>query len=103
MSYSSGSPITTVELPDAALRHLSPETNRCLLCGGALQITETELLDTRFGSSGTYSILRCVTCGLEQTCPRPSLAELKKLYERYYNFGGEKGTRYTRWREQFLS
>jgi 2-polyprenyl-3-methyl-5-hydroxy-6-metoxy-1,4-benzoquinol methylase len=77
--------------------------NACLVCGGALEITETNLSDTRFGSSGTYSIFRCISCGLEQTCPRPSLAELKELYERYYNFGGEKGTRYTRWREQFLS
>jgi len=32
----------------------------------------------------------------------PSLAELKELYETHYNFGGERDTLYTRWRERFL-
>ncbi len=60
------------------------------------------LSDTRFGVPGSYDIYRCAHCGLEQTLPRPSASELKRLYETYYNFGGETGTRYTRWRERFF-
>lgn len=33
----------------------------------------------------------------------PSGDELKRLYETYYNFGGEKGTTYTNLRAKFLS
>jgi SAM-dependent methyltransferase len=73
-----------------------------LLCGGALEVSEAGLSDTRFGTPGSYEIHRCVRCGLEQTFPTPSASELKELYETYYNFGGETGTRYTRWRERFL-
>jgi len=40
---------------------------------------------------------------MEQTLPVPSPGELKKLYEEYYNFGGEKGTIYTKSREAFFS
>jgi 2-polyprenyl-3-methyl-5-hydroxy-6-metoxy-1,4-benzoquinol methylase len=32
----------------------------------------------------------------------PSISELKELYETFYNFGGETGSRYTRWREYFF-
>jgi 2-polyprenyl-3-methyl-5-hydroxy-6-metoxy-1,4-benzoquinol methylase len=76
--------------------------NKCLLCGAVLEVSVKGLSDTRFGSPGTYEIRRCIKCGLEQTFPTPSVSELKDLYETYYNFGGETGTRYTRWRERFL-
>jgi len=78
------------------------EGSSCLLCGGALEVSEAGLSDTRFGTPGSYEIHRCVRCGLEQTFPTPSASELKELYETYYNFGGETGTVYTRWRERFL-
>jgi SAM-dependent methyltransferase len=82
---------------DAALKqHL------CLLCGSAMEISAIGLYDTRFGAPGTYDIYRCVDCGFEQTFPVPSISELKHLYETYYNFSGETGTRYTRWRERFF-
>jgi SAM-dependent methyltransferase len=74
----------------------------CLVCGSALVVALSGLTDNRFGSPGSYEIRRCVHCGLEQTYPTPSASELKALYETYYNFGGETGTRYTRWRERFL-
>jgi 2-polyprenyl-3-methyl-5-hydroxy-6-metoxy-1,4-benzoquinol methylase len=74
----------------------------CILCGSPLEMTVPGLGDTRFGVPGSYDIYRCVHCGLEETLPRPSPAELKKLYETYYNFGGETGTRYTRLRELFF-
>jgi SAM-dependent methyltransferase len=40
---------------------------------------------------------------MEQIWPQLSEGELKELYERYYNWGGEQGTVYTRIRERFLS
>jgi SAM-dependent methyltransferase len=80
----------------------SPTESRCILCGAALEMSVTGLSDTRFGVPGSYEIHGCAGCGLEQTVPRPSISELKSLYETYYNFGGETGTRYTRWREHFF-
>jgi 2-polyprenyl-3-methyl-5-hydroxy-6-metoxy-1,4-benzoquinol methylase len=60
------------------------------------------LFDDRFGAPGNYDITRCARCGLEQTGPQPSPDQLKELYERYYNFGGEADTFYTKIREWFL-
>ena len=60
------------------------------------------VIDTRFGTPGLYQIHRCVRCGFEQTSPVPSPSELKRLYEVYYNFGGEKGTLYTKLRARFF-
>jgi len=57
--------------------------------------------DNRFGIDGNYDIVQCTSCGLEQTTPIPSSDELKGLYERHYNFGGERDTTYTRIREWF--
>jgi SAM-dependent methyltransferase len=75
---------------------------RCILCGSSLKQILSGLSDTRFGTSGSYEIRQCGRCGLEQTWPVPSLAELKKLYEAQYNFGGETGTLYTSLREWFM-
>ncbi len=74
----------------------------CYLCGGALELVVSGLVDTRFGTPGSFEVQRCIRCGLEQTFPVPSLAALKELYEVEYNFGGEKDTLYTRLRERFL-
>ncbi len=74
----------------------------CILCGSPLEMTIAGLSDTRFGVPGSYDVYRCSHCGLEETLPRPSASELKRLYETYYNFSGERGTRYTRWREHFF-
>jgi SAM-dependent methyltransferase len=79
----------------------APES-RCILCAAALELSVEGLSDTRFGVPGSYDIYRCTQCDLEQIFPRPSMSELKRLYETYYNFGGETGTRYTRWRERFF-
>jgi 2-polyprenyl-3-methyl-5-hydroxy-6-metoxy-1,4-benzoquinol methylase len=75
----------------------------CLLCGGVLRVTANGLFDTRFGIDGTYTVAECRECALEQIAPVPTAAELKTLYEGYYNFGGRKGTRYEKIREKFLS
>jgi SAM-dependent methyltransferase len=73
------------------------------LCHGALEKSVGELFDTRFGVEGTYEVWRCLDCDLEQIFPVPTPAELGRLYETYYNFGGERGTAYTRMREWFFS
>ena len=75
----------------------------CLFCGQKTAIFREGVFDTRFGIGGTYNICRCADCGMEQTCPAPSLDELNGLYETYYNFGGEKDTAYTRLRARFLA
>lgn len=92
--------------PDATAVHDSAfepaRGARCHLCGSTLELVLDGVVDTRFGTPGHYQIQRCVRCGLEQTVPVPSLSELKSLYEVQYNFGGEKGTLYTRLRHRFF-
>jgi len=74
----------------------------CLLCASVSKVTVRGVTDNRLGTSGSYDVRRCVKCGFEQTSPLPSQTELTQLYEKHYNFGGEKGTLYTKLREQFL-
>ena len=61
------------------------------------------LSDNRFGSPGEYCIAKCDNCGLFQTISVQDAERLKQLYETFYNFGGEKGTIYTKVREVFFS
>ena len=61
------------------------------------------LFDDRFGVPGTYDIVQCSSCGMEQIWPQPTERELKELYEQFYNWGGEQGTAYTNLRERFLA
>jgi SAM-dependent methyltransferase len=79
------------------------QESACLLCHGGLEKSVGGLYDTRFGIEGSYEAWRCRECGLEQIFPVPTAEELGGLYERYYNFGGERGTSYTRLREWFFS
>jgi SAM-dependent methyltransferase len=74
----------------------------CLLCGAETRPVLDHVTDTRFGSPGEWRIMHCDACGLEQTDPRPSSSELKTLYEKYYNYGGEAGTSYTGWRDRII-
>ncbi len=75
----------------------------CVCCGGQIIEVLPQVFDTRFGVPGEYAICKCSECGLEQILPRPSADELQLLYATYYNFGGERDTTYTRWREWFLA
>jgi SAM-dependent methyltransferase len=95
----------TETTPTSSGSHLHPETektNGCLLCGALLEVVLTGVTDNRLGTPGSYEIRQCVRCGFEQTFPVPRLAELTELYEKHYNFGGQKDTLYTRLREWFL-
>jgi 2-polyprenyl-3-methyl-5-hydroxy-6-metoxy-1,4-benzoquinol methylase len=81
-----------------------PSDNRpCGVCGQACRVTLEGLFDDRFGAPGTYAILRCLNCGLEQTWPRPSESELKELYEKFYNTGINSGSAYRALRERFIA
>jgi SAM-dependent methyltransferase len=71
---------------------------RCVLCGGGLATVVRDVTDTRFGVPGRFAIARCQACGLEQTLPRPSQAELIRLYEEHYNFAGATGRSYLKLR-----
>ncbi len=93
------SPATTRQ---AVEKYTAPEKKGgCLLCGGTATVLLPGVTDTRFGIAGSYDVLRCTACGLEQTYPIPLPGELKALYEKHYNFGGERDTAYTRIREWF--
>jgi 2-polyprenyl-3-methyl-5-hydroxy-6-metoxy-1,4-benzoquinol methylase len=102
MTESAGEVESAVALPDAIKRPEATESKGCLLCGSATEVTITDVVDNRLGTPGSYEIRRCVRCGFEQTFPLPSLEQLKELYETHYNFGGQKDTLYTRFRERFL-
>jgi 2-polyprenyl-3-methyl-5-hydroxy-6-metoxy-1,4-benzoquinol methylase len=73
------------------------------VCQAPLKEIVIRTFDTRFGIRGNFEVLRCGLCQLEQIYPVPTAAELKNLYELHYNFGGERGTAYTRLRELFFS
>jgi SAM-dependent methyltransferase len=77
--------------------------SKCIACDSILSIELKDVFDTRFGIKDKYEIGRCPICGTEQILPLPSIRDLKDLYETYYNFGGEKGTIYTGFREYFFS
>ncbi|MGA7576858.1 MAG: class I SAM-dependent methyltransferase [Desulfobaccales bacterium] len=81
----------------------SADPRKCWLCGEVCQVLGGGLRDQRFGAPGTYEILTCPRCGLEQTHPRPTGPELKDLYERFYNAGAEPGSAYQSVRERFLA
>ena len=87
----------------AAQKMIQYKQSDCMLCGSSMHEELHGLADNRFGSDGEYCIAKCSNCGLLQTIPVPDTEKLKQLYETYYNFGGEKGTIYTKAREAFFS
>jgi SAM-dependent methyltransferase len=89
---------STEETRDAIFK-----SSRCVVCTGLTETSVSGLFDTRFGIAGNFEVRRCLHCGLEQLFPVPAPAQLRNLYERYYNFSGERGTVYTILREWFFS
>lgn len=87
-------------LPEDPEKSLSPVCPFCRQVG--METILSGLFDDRFGVPGTYDIVRCRHCGVEQTWPRLTAGELKDLYEQFYNWGGEQNTLYTRLREWLL-
>ena len=77
--------------------------NDCLICSSSVDRVMDGVFDTRFGIESPYVIAKCKKCNLEQTTPLPDQIELNALYERYYNFSGEKNTRYTQLRAKFIN
>lgn len=58
---------------------MSPTSENCLLCGGALTPVLDGLRDPRSGAPDAYVIHRCKHCGAEQTLPRLEPAALQRL------------------------
>ena len=85
------------------VQHRMEQDLKCIACSSKIVPELQNLFDTRFGIQKTWDICRCTNCGIEQTIPTPLPDELKRLYETHYNFGGEKGTTYTRLRACFFS
>lgn len=77
--------------------------NNCLVCHGLLCRVVEGVTDTRFGIDTPFIISKCEDCGLEQTTPLPNQVEMNALYEQFYNFSGERNTRYTRLRAKFIN
>lgn len=77
--------------------------NKCLVCRAPLNQVMDKVFDTRFGIETPYVITKCKDCNLDQTSPLPNQNELNALYEKYYNFSGERNTRYTRLRAKFIN
>jgi len=77
--------------------------NNCLACHAPLGKVMDRVFDTRFGIESPYVIAKCKDCNLEQTTPLPNQQGLNELYERYYNFSGERNTRYTQLRAKFIN
>jgi SAM-dependent methyltransferase len=75
----------------------------CLICGGKCVPVLTGLWDDRYGAPGIYDVVKCNSCGLEQTHPQPSEMELKELYEQFYGWGGDQDSAYARLRERFMA
>jgi SAM-dependent methyltransferase len=83
---------------------IRPNANQpCGVCGQDCRVLLDGLFDDRFGAPGVNAIVQCIQCGLEQTRPRPSAAELKELYERFYNAGVKPDSAYRGLRERFLA
>jgi 2-polyprenyl-3-methyl-5-hydroxy-6-metoxy-1,4-benzoquinol methylase len=82
---------------------LTTEARQCGRCGQPCRLRLDGLFDGRFGAPGTYAIVACRGCGLEQTWPRPAAADLKEIYERYYNAGIKPGSAYRGLRERFFT
>src|SRR6266446_4378563 len=91
------------DIPARVEENASYKETGCVLCAGLTETSISGLFDTRFGIDGTFEVRRCVRCGMEQLSPIPAPAELKNLYERYYNFCGERNTVYTSMRGWFFS
>jgi SAM-dependent methyltransferase len=94
---------TAAEVSTGETKDAIAEPARCAMCAGLTETSASGLFDTRFGIEGDFEVRRCLQCGLEQLFPVPAPGELKSLYERYYNFSGERGTVYTTLREWFFS
>ena len=79
------------------------QNRNCISCHLPLEKVIGDVFDTRFGIEIPYAIAKCKKCNLEQIVPLPNQEELNALYEKYYNFSGERNTRYTQLRAKFIN
>lgn len=57
---------------------------RCIACGSGCTPYIDAIWDDRYGSPGTFSILKCNACGQMVTSPQLTEQDLPDLYSRYY-------------------
>lgn len=62
-------------------------TSICIACGGTNEPFIKRIWDDRYGSPGTFSVLRCESCGQMVTAPPLSEEDLPGLYSQYYPRG----------------
>jgi SAM-dependent methyltransferase len=69
------------------------ESPPCTLCGGTrLDPRHTGLRDRRHPLPGRFGVVRCASCGLEQTRPRPRAAAVGRWYPAaYVSYSGADG------------
>lgn len=77
--------------------------NDCVACHVPTSTVLDGVFDTRFGINTPYMISKCKDCNLEQTTPLPNQLGMNELYEQFYNFSGERNTRYTQLRARFIN
>lgn len=82
---------------------MSKNTDSCIICSNKLSIFKKDIYDTKFGIGGHFDIGCCNSCGLVQLKNHPSKHELKALYEKYYNFGGNRKGLYSKISEVFFT
>lgn len=61
----------------------------CYLCRSGGHLLYEGLHDQLFGVAGTWSLLRCPSCGLIWLNPRPIRQEIWKLYSSYFTHSAE--------------
>jgi SAM-dependent methyltransferase len=60
------------------------QQTQCIACNGPNAPYINEIWDDRYGSPGTFSILKCDRCGQMVTSPTLAETDLPALYSRYY-------------------
>lgn len=75
----------------------------CLFGHGPTEVVLPDVVDNRLGTPGKFAIVRCPVCQFIQTVPRLDQASLDALYERYYNFGADRASRYAKLRERLFA
>ncbi len=60
------------------------KTNRCLICESQELSDYLSIYDDRYGYSGTFTIVKCLSCGHKQIQEVFPLSTLTKIYTEYY-------------------
>ena len=89
--------------PADAISSIGNKMTYCPVCSGPITPFKKGIYDTRFGVAGQFEFNHCSCCDIAIMGHMPARANLKELYETYYNHGnlGRK-KRYERLKMWFL-